>query len=358
MELKTILAKVEEHFVRGLPFVLYSLPESDAITALFQKDNKIHTCDDYSEDGFVMAPFSTGTRLMMPEKHCEKAVVNYSEKIVAQPFISVSEDSQEETDYLALVSKARKSILDGKYYKIVTSRQKKAPLSYFDLSELIPRLFGLYPRAFGYVWYHPHSGLWCGATPEVLVKTNGKEFNTMALAGTNNFQEDQEPNWTQKEINEQKWVVEAIADKLQNTASVVRVSKIKNHRAGSLVHLRTDFNGVVKKGCNTLATLVASLHPTPAVCGTPEKLAKQFIIQNENYDRAYYTGFLGPINTETKEAQLFVNLRCMQLLDKEVNLFAGGGITLDSVPEAEWEETKNKLQTMLQVMAPMLSIND
>jgi len=224
--------------------------------------------------------------------------------------------------------------------------------------ELIPRLFGLYPNAFRYVWFHPASGLWCGATPEILIKTNGKEFSTMALAGTSIFQEDKDPSWTQKEIDEQRWVVEAIANKLQPSASVVSVSKIRNHRAGSLVHLRTDFNGVFKKNGSSLATLVGSLHPTPAVCGTPDKLAQRFIVENENYDRNYYTGFLGPINALRKEARLFVNLRCMQIVDGKVNLFVGGGITSDSVPEAEWKETQNKLQTMLQVITPMLSNPD
>lgn len=358
MEMEPLLAKVQEHYAHGLPFVLYSLPESDQIAALFQKNKKNYTSEDYSEDGFVLAPFVAGATLIIPEEHSERVCVTYSEEIEVQPFIDLPANDQEKNDYELLVSEARNNILEGFYSKIVTSRRKSIELSRFSFSELIPRLFGLYKNAFRYVWYHPDSGIWCGATPEVLVKTNGKEFNTMALAGTSTFHEDKEPHWSQKEIDEQKWVVDAISDKLQPAASVVRVSRIKNHRAGSLVHLRTDFNGVFKKNGSNLATLVGSLHPTPAVCGTPEELAKQFIIQNENYDRTYYTGFLGPIKTLTNEAAFFVNLRCLQIVNNEVNLFVGGGITADSAPEAEWNETQNKLQTMLQVIAPMLSNTD
>ena len=358
MEMETLLAKVQEHYAQGLPFVLYSLPESDEIAALFQKNKKKYNSKDFSEDGFVLAPFVQGDSLIIPEAQSESLRIPYSEKIKTQPLIDLAENDQEKGVYLQLVSKTRNSILEGKYSKIVTSRRKSVQLSNFNITELIPRLFGLYNTALRYVWYHPLSGLWCGATPEVLVKTNGKEFSTMALAGTSTFHEDKEPNWTQKEIDEQKWVVEAISDKLQPAASVVRVSSIRNHRAGSLVHLRTDFNGIFKKNGSNLATLIGSLHPTPAVCGTPEKLAKQFIVQNENYKRTYYTGFLGPIKTLTNEAKLFVNLRCLQIVNNQAYLFVGGGITADSVLEAEWKETQNKLQTMLQVIAPMLSNTD
>lgn len=356
--MEALLTKVQEHYAHGLPFVLYALPENDQLVALFQKNKKKYTSEDYSEDGFVLAPFAVGEALIIPEKHSERVEVAYSEKIENQIFKPIAELMQEKKDYESLVSQARTHILEGMYSKIVTSRRKKVPVSGFNISKLIQRLFGLYDNTFRYAWFHPDSGLWCGATPEILVETRGKEFRTMALAGTSVFNEDKEPSWTQKEIDEQRWVVEAIADKLEHSASVVRVSKIKNHRAGSLVHLRTDFCGIFKKnGCN-LATLVGSLHPTPAVCGTPEKLARQFIIQNENYNREYYTGFLGPISALTNEATLFVNLRCMQIVNNEAHLFVGGGITADSVPEAEWKETQNKLQTMLQVIAPMLSNPD
>ncbi|MBL4663153.1 MAG: isochorismate synthase, partial [Flavobacteriaceae bacterium] len=270
------------------------------------------------------------------------------------PLVPWATCDQEKDSYELLVSNARKAIMDGVYSKIVTSRRKSIKLANFNFSVLIPRLFGLYPNAFRYVWFHPVSGLWCGATPELLVKIKGNEFNTMALAGTNKYDENKEPKWTSKEIDEQRLVVDAITNKLECAASVVRVSSIRNHRAGSLVHLRTDFNGIFKKRENNLSILVKSLHPTPAVCGTPEKLAKQFILRNENYNRSYYTGFLGPIDATTNSAKLFVNLRCMQIDQEGANLYVGGGITLDSKPEAEWEETENKLQTMLRVIAPML----
>ncbi|MEM6517510.1 MAG: chorismate-binding protein, partial [Bacteroidota bacterium] len=112
------------------------------------------------------------------------------------------------------------------------------------------------------------------------------------------------------------------------------------------------------------------LHPTPAVCGFPKLDAKQFILENENYNRQYYTGFLGELNFKNRrtrntnrrnvensaygsfrlESDLFVNLRCMQIIKNEAHIYVGGGVTRDSTPEKEWEETTNKAATMMDVL--------
>ena len=95
-------------------------------------------------------------------------------------------------------------------------------------------------------------------------------------------------------------------------------------------------------------------HPTPAVCGLPAKKAKNFILENENYNREFYSGFLGEINipksTKNKKSHLFVNLRCMSLENNIARIYVGGGITKDSIPEKEWEETVSKSFTMKSVL--------
>jgi len=91
------------------------------------------------------------------------------------------------------------------------------------------------------------------------------------------------------------------------------------------------------------------LHPTPAVCGLPAMDAKRELLLTEPHERRLYSGFLGPVKNNGS-AQLFVNLRCMQIIGKKAYLYAGGGLTIDSELEKEWEETKNKAETMLAVI--------
>ncbi len=103
-----------------------------------------------------------------------------------------------------------------------------------------------------------------------------------------------------------------------------------------------------------LKKIINSLHPTPAVCGFPKTVAQKFLLENENFDREYYAGYLGELNSKFRnfETHLFVNLRCMKIEKnscgqfEKVHFFAGGGITKDSIAENEWAETVQKMQTM------------
>ena len=77
--------------------------------------------------------------------------------------------------------------------------------------------------------------------------------------------------------------------------------------------------------------------------------AIDFILGNENYNRAYYSGYLGELNIDNS-INLFVNLRCMQLSENLASIYIGGGITISSIAENEWKETVSKAEVMKRVL--------
>jgi isochorismate synthase len=91
--------------------------------------------------------------------------------------------------------------------------------------------------------------------------------------------------------------------------------------------------------------LLIKLHPTPAVCGIPKENAKEMIREFEKHRRGDYTGYFGPV--KTGDVSLFVNLRSAFVNNNKMFLFIGGGITADSKPEKEWDETELKAKTLL-----------
>jgi isochorismate synthase len=95
------------------------------------------------------------------------------------------------------------------------------------------------------------------------------------------------------------------------------------------------------------------LHPTSAVCGTPKEAALAWILQTEKHERELYSGYLGPINLAS-ETHLFVNLRTVKIRGENAYYFAGCGITEDSIPEKEWQETQMKCQTLQRVINEVL----
>lgn len=113
-----------------------------------------------------------------------------------------------------------------------------------------------------------------------------------------------------------------------------------------MLHLSSIFTGQLRQGAADALNLALDLHPTPAVCGTPTDLAKNFIIENENYDRHYYTGLVGWMDSKGN-GEWVVTIRCGLLFDNRMTLYAGAGIVKGSDADAEWHETESKLQTIL-----------
>lgn len=354
MEFLDLNNRIARQYGDRLPFVVYSYPDSDMAFCSFQKNDNLYIENALDSNGFVMYPFDdTLNGISIPDSESEtvKSQIKYSHLGVGK--IEVPEIPEEKTKYVELVKKAVAHINSTEVDKIVLSRKKDVELIGFSIEKLFTDLFSLYPTAFRYVWYHPETGIWCGATPETLVEISKNKFKTMALAGTQPFAEGI-IHWRKKEIEEQRYVTEAIIENLSPLVEEIAMGDIRNKRAGTLLHLCTDISGKVKEDKGSLYPVAKALHPTPAVCGTPRPLAHEYIINNEGYSREFYTGFLGSIWDNGASAKLMVNLRCMRIKENTASIFVGGGITRDSQPQEEWRETQNKMQTMLQVLRPML----
>ena len=258
--------------------------------------------------------------------------------------------SAEKAHFLHLVAKGIQAIEAGTLEKIVAARTKMIPLpTEFDLGKTLAKLLSSYPHSFVNFFHLPGIGTWMGASPEVLIETKGDYFYTMSLAGTQPAQGDnplKSAAWTQKEIEEQALVSRYIVDCFKT----IRLREYEEHGpktvlAGNLLHLRSDFrvNTQTTGFSNLGSVMLGLLHPTSAVCGMPRKEALAFLNTEEGWDRNFYAGFLGPVGIE-QETSIYVNLRTASLGKEHALLYAGAGVTEDSVPEKEWEETELKCQ--------------
>jgi isochorismate synthase len=354
--LKSIDIKIKNSYEKELPFVVYNKPNSDCVHGIFQNTNELFTSINYfNTPCFVFAPFSSENQtVFFPLEDSEKVIATFLTKEITL-HNKESSDINSKDFHMNIVSKAIEAIEKNQFKKVVLSRKELVDISDFDICEVYNRLLQTYPNAFVYVWFHPKVGLWLGATPETLLKVNNNAFNTMALAGTQVFNQDLTPKWAQKEVDEQLFVTEYIVRKISSFCNDIKVLEVETVRAGSLLHLKTVIKGVLntEESSNSLSTLINLLHPTPAVCGLPKEAAKQFILDNENYDRSYYTGYLGELNFDNQngnETNLFVNLRCMEIVNDNAQIYIGGGITKESRAEAEWKETVAKSNVMKKVL--------
>ena len=281
--------------------------------------------------------------------------------VSARPGPTEQPDPDARQRYLTAVAEAVTRMKQGEFRKVVLSRTKTVVFDQTpDVVQLVEQLGAAYPHAFiSAVWLPAINQVWISATPERLVSVDANGiFRTVALAGTQSALAADghrkvvtEATWTHKEIEEQALVCRYIIDCFKRVRLREYVEEgPKTVIAGNLMHLRTDFS-VDTRAVHfpQMGTVMLHLlHPTSAVCGMPRETALRFINHHETHDRALYSGFLGPVNIEA-ESNLFVQLRCLKLEGKVATLYAGAGLTEDSVPEREWQETELKCGTLLNV---------
>lgn len=255
--------------------------------------------------------------------------------------------------YLALVAEAVSAIRAGVLTKVVTSRAQACDLAPgTDLLDLFATLEAAYPHACVALVARPGQDAWLVATPEVLLSVADGTVRTMALAGTQP-RLDQRPSeavaWTDKFIAEQALVARYIRRAFTEAGFPAPSEEgPRTARAGNLWHLRSLFETPLPDGAD-LTGLVDRLQPTSAVLGDPKDAARAFLEAHEGYDRACYTGFLGPVGIDG-ESTLYVNLRTAQIIGDRLYLYVGGGIVAGSDPQEEWSETVAKTRTIGAVL--------
>lgn len=344
-----LIGRIQEHYSSKNPFVIYRKPGEIKLHLIVQAGSDLNYLEDYSQKGFILAPFQSDVRpiIIYPDQ------LQDFDHIMEEPETNLlSEKVLGETiskkEYIALVSKAVETIKNGKLKKVVVSRKISFPLTELPIYTFY-KLLAKHTNAFCYLWYHPAVGIWLGASPELLLSINGNYLKTFSLAGTMVNTYGSEPDWGIKEIEEQQYVTNYILDQLSNISIHAATGPAQSIRAGSLWHLKSEITARLNN--HSLENIIQSLHPTPAVCGLPKDEAMRFIAECEDYNRQFYTGYLGELNlNESGSADLFVNLRCMQWLDQRANIFVGGGITGLSNPEDEWKETQQKSRTIVEAL--------
>ena len=337
----SISTQIENLLQEQKAFVFYTKPGEKHIRVIIQKNRKLYSDTSGTESGFIFAPFD-------PKKPNVFFPLNESvQSSIPKPRSTHENSYKASTAYsgkqkhIDLVTKTIRYIQTGTADKIVISKSFKIQTAKTP-GKLFDALLQHYNDAFIYLWHHPEIGLWIGASPEKLLQIKDNKLHTMALAGTQTYGENLV--WHKKEKDEQAWVTQYIESQLSPFVKEIKLSKTYTKKAGHLAHICCDIEATLKEPYY-IYPLIKSLHPTPAVCGVPRKNAMEFILENEGYDRSFYTGYLGEIHLE-KNTDLYVNLRCMQIEKEYANLYVGGGITHDSKALDEWNEIVNKTQVL------------
>ncbi|MEV0616347.1 isochorismate synthase [Nonomuraea sp. NPDC050404] len=197
-----------------------------------------------------------------------------------------------------------------------------------------------------------------GASPELLVSRRGHDVVSNPLAGSAARAGDRAEDRRRaasltesaKDLHEHRLVVEAVADALAPYCKDLHVPVTPELTSTETMwHLSTRVTGTLRDPGTSALTLAAALHPTPAVCGTPEAEARRMIERLEPFDRGFYAGLVGWTDA-AGDGEWAVAIRCAEVAEHTVRLYAGAGIVDGSDPDQELAETSAKFRTMLRAL--------
>ena len=250
------------------------------------------------------------------------------------------------------VAEAIKRIDSSQVDKVVLARDLVAEsTTKVETIAILKKLAAEYPST----WTFAVDGL-VGATPELLLRLSRGMVTSRVLAGTIPKTGNDEKDLalaaslarSSKDLEEHEYAVRSVADALEPFCSSTNVpeSPFVLHLA-NVMHLATDVTGALIESKQRVDafSLLQSLHPSAAVCGTPRNIAFDIITEVEGMNRGRYAGPVGWIDA-SGDGELGIALRSGQITDREIRIFAGCGIVAGSNPEKELEESNAKMIAM------------
>ena len=295
-------------------------------------------------DGFIVAAYGEEGRLIADELGEPPEAEIFP---LAEP-TDAGEATTREAYHAAFERAMRLLRAPGGLRKLVLART--ADVSCADMSPFraYTAACAANPSAFTALVQTPEHGTWLCSTPELLLSGSGRQWNTMALAGTRPVQNGP---WDAKNREEQELVTRSITETLLRFTPRVQALPPYTRNAGRIEHLCTPITFELE--AEYIPALLKQLPPTPAVCGYPREQAAAALAAHPDIDRRLYAGYLGPCRNGAPT--LYVTLRCMQFLPDRCRLYAGGGLLASSDEETEWQETEAKMHAMRSVMAVAVS---
>lgn len=317
---------------------LYSLPGSNQFYQIHGQAEKLEKSQIFSTPGFVFAPYDVSEQTIYringnPAKCLPHEVLPIDWRSPARRTATTRRDV-----YKKYFEEGVKAIRSGQLKKIVLSIRQTENTDSFSVSGFLTTLRQSYPEAFVYLFYIPNQEFWIGASPELLLETQYPFQRTVALAGTIKDAPTLR-DWPAKEREEHEFVEWFFNEKLEGHS--FRKEGPQPVKAGPVYHLKSDyFLNIEGQPFNPF-----DLHPGPALSGYPVPESMELLRILEPSPRRYYTGFLGPVWKEG-QSQFYINLRCLEVLQDQLTLYAGGGLTIDSDLDDEWMEIQHKLSTL------------
>ncbi len=300
-----------------------------------------------------------------PKESCEKVLIKL-EKLTGQiknlpvhlPEIKNRKDQPIKREWNKILKKLKFQFEKHSLEKIVLARQTVLNFERMvNPYSVLTHLKRTNNHSFLFSFQFSEQENFLGVSPERLYKRQGRIIETEALAGTRprldkesqDLKMIEELKNSKKDLLEHQIVVDTIKKNLM--ALCLNLDFDPQPRVLSLTsshHLISNAQGHLRRNVNDQKILI-TLHPTPAVCGSPTEIALRQIRNLEPFSRGWYAGPVGYLGYD--HAEFIVAIRSGLLRGKSLSLYSGAGIVEGSTPQLEWQEIEHKLESFLKIFS-------
>jgi menaquinone-specific isochorismate synthase len=250
-------------------------------------------------------------------------------------------------EWSRLVEAIRAAIAEGQFEKVVLARRVELAVAALDPASVLSHLRAQAPECTRFL-LRVGASAFVGAAPERLLRKSGRELETEAVAGSikaGNAGELSRLLESKKDLAEHEMVVRGIKQALAPVSAEIDAPlRPESYKLRHVTHLRTPIRALLNEDRHVLS-LVARLHPTPAVGGLPTAPAVDWIAAHERDERGWYAGPIGWFDA-AGDGEFAVALRSGVLEQERAHLYVGAGIVRDSRPAEEFAETEWKLAAL------------
>ncbi|MFH1495934.1 MAG: anthranilate synthase component I [Pseudomonadota bacterium] len=350
------LANTSKPDVIGAPDILLLL--SDELAVMDSLSGKIYLIV-YADPGQLDA-FAEAQKRLAELRIQLRRPVNIPDSAVAAPQQATSEFGEEA--FKAAVEKSKRYIFDGDIMQVVVSQRMSQPYAASPLS-LYRALRTLNPSPYMF-YYDMGDHHVVGASPEILVQLEADTVTVRPIAGTRprgKTREEDEALATDL-LNDPKELAEHLmlmdlgrndVGRVAETGTVLVSEKMVIERYSHVMHIVSNVEGRRKPGVSAMDVLRATF-PAGTLSGAPKVRAMEIIDELEPTKRGIYGGAVGYLGYNG-DMDLAIAIRTAVIKDGTLFVQAGAGVVADSVPQSEWEETRNKARAVLR--AAELALN-
>jgi len=259
------------------------------------------------------------------------------------------------TEYVGMVRRAQDYVRAGDIYQVCLAHRFSTAFAgdpwplYLALREASPAPHSVY-LALG-------DETVLSSSPECFLKMSGRRISTRPIKGTRPRMRDPEEDERQafelktspKEIAELVMITDLERNDLGRVCefgSVTASQLLHLERYAQVFHLVSTVEGELRPEISQVAALAACF-PGGSISGAPKKRALEIIRELEPVPRGLFTGAIGYFGYNG-ESQFNIAIRTVLIRDGRAEFYVGAGITADSDPQKEWEETLHKAAGILR----------